>query len=338
MTIAKTYFSLLFISLIVGTTLLVAIFPRGVRAAGEHLSISEVAWMGSSVSSDDEWIELHNTGSEAVNLSGFVVSAQDGTPRLVVSTSTCANTHIEAGGYFLLERTDDESVPAISADCIYSGSLENGGEALSIIDSASSTVYSVDASAGWLAGNNTTKQTMQWNGGEWITATATPRSAFFVGGTITGLVFNDANVNKIREAGELGVSDWKARLFIYPNAPWKEGVEGMAEQEVETDASGNFIFENIPAGRYQVFMEERDGWRTQTQKRTNLLPITLSAMQKTELAITYDITAQMMLGCVLKTTPCSKDLHKKLLDYRYFGVQVDEGEVVSGVTFANSAL
>ena len=40
--------------------------------------INEVAWMGTLVSSNDEWIELYNTGSNEIDLSGWVLTVQMG--------------------------------------------------------------------------------------------------------------------------------------------------------------------------------------------------------------------------------------------------------------------
>jgi phosphatidylserine/phosphatidylglycerophosphate/cardiolipin synthase-like enzyme len=115
--------------------------------------ISEVAWMGTNYSTSDEWLELYNPGSAAVDLNGWTITAQDGSPAIVLSGV------IPAGGYFLLERTDDTTVPGVAADQIYSGALENGGEGLEL---RSGDGVLIDATAlTWAAGDNTTKATME---------------------------------------------------------------------------------------------------------------------------------------------------------------------------------
>ena len=63
--------------------------------------ISEIAWMGTTTSSTDEWIELYNNTGSAIDLTNWTLAAADGTP-----TITLAGT-IPAGGHFLLGRTDD---------------------------------------------------------------------------------------------------------------------------------------------------------------------------------------------------------------------------------------
>ncbi len=75
--------------------------------------ISEVAWAGTLASPSDEWIELHNPNPFAISLDGWVLRAQDGTPLIALSGT------IAAGGFFLLERTDDQSVADVPADLIY---------------------------------------------------------------------------------------------------------------------------------------------------------------------------------------------------------------------------
>lgn len=149
-----------------------------------NVVINEVAWMGmspkeretSQAAANNEWIELKNLDSNSVNLSGWALEAQDGQPAIAIS-ETCKNTIIQGDGYFLLERSDDNAVPGVAADCIYTGALENEGEYLVLKNSSGATIDSIDASLKWLAGDNSTKETMQkTSAGNWITAQATPRA------------------------------------------------------------------------------------------------------------------------------------------------------------------
>lgn len=109
--------------------------------------INEIAWMGTQESSNDEWIELLNTTDSAINISGWSLFAEDGTPTIAL------NGTIPANGYFLLERTDDNSAPGVVADQIYTGALGNTGEKLILQDDSSILVDEVDSSAGWFAGH-----------------------------------------------------------------------------------------------------------------------------------------------------------------------------------------
>lgn len=132
-------------------------------ASQAAVQINEISWMGTTVSASDEWIELHNDGPAAVSLSGWRLTAADGTPDIPLSGS------IAAGGYYLLERTDDSSVPNIAAELIYTGALSNTGETLTLTDAQGAAVDSV---SGWTAGDNTLKATMERTASGWQTASA----------------------------------------------------------------------------------------------------------------------------------------------------------------------
>lgn len=132
--------------------------------------ISEIAWMGSSNSANDEWIELYNSGDETVSLNNWKLEAVDGTPKINLLGE------ITAQGYFLLERSVETAVPGIQSDLIFSGSLGNSGETLKLFDATSTLIDSVENSSGWSAGDNTTKQTMQRYGSVWVTASSTSKA------------------------------------------------------------------------------------------------------------------------------------------------------------------
>ena len=143
------------------------------------VEISEIAWMGTAASVNDEWIELHNTGSEAVELNGWELSwaTTASSPKVVELSGS-----VVAEGHYLLERTDDESVPGVSADLIYVGALGNGGELLVLKNANGEEVDRVDGLDGWkinsepTKGDNTTKETAQKFDGGWVTAPGTPRA------------------------------------------------------------------------------------------------------------------------------------------------------------------
>ena len=144
--------------------------------ASAGVVINEIAWMGTEVSTSDEWIELYNSGAADVSLDGWMLEAEDGQPSIALSGNIAANR------FFLLERTDDETVPGIAADLIYTGALGNDGEKLELKDANRIVVDTVDATSppaggGWPAGDNATKETMQKSSlpaGGWITSAGTP--------------------------------------------------------------------------------------------------------------------------------------------------------------------
>ena len=131
-------------------------FPPGA------LRINEVAWAGTSASANDEWIELHNPGTESIPLEGWRLS--DGGDLNVALSGTIA-----AGGYFLLERTDDSTVADIGADQVYSGGLSNSGEALVLMDPTGGEIDAANRDGGaWPAGSASTHASMERAaGGGW---------------------------------------------------------------------------------------------------------------------------------------------------------------------------
>ncbi|OGZ32088.1 MAG: hypothetical protein A2V69_01315 [Candidatus Portnoybacteria bacterium RBG_13_40_8] len=144
------------------TFLVVFIFVP--RTAFGAVAINEVAWMGTNISANDEWIELYNNGAEAVNLTGWLLEATDDTPTINLTGIISAN------GYFLLERTDDSTIPDITADQIYTGALGNTGEYLKLKDNTNNVVDDLDFTDGWPAGDNSTKQTMEKTISGWQTS------------------------------------------------------------------------------------------------------------------------------------------------------------------------
>ncbi len=128
-----------------------------IRAASVgDVVISEVAWMGTQADSNDEWIELYNNTDQPIDLTGWKLEAADGTP-----TITLAGT-IPANGFFLLERTDDNTVSDVIADQIYTGSLSNSGEALFLKDPFGTVIDSANGDGGaWPAGTASPKATME---------------------------------------------------------------------------------------------------------------------------------------------------------------------------------
>ena len=67
---------------------------------------------------------------------------------------------IPANGYFLLERTNDDSVPGKTADYIYSGGLNNSGALIRLVYNNRDIDY-IDMLSGWPSGSNDPKITME---------------------------------------------------------------------------------------------------------------------------------------------------------------------------------
>ncbi len=131
------------------------------------LVISEIAWAGTETSANNEWLEIYNRSSHTISLSNIFIKALDGTPEIALERN------IFPSSYFLVERTDDKSVPFIAADMkvAFSGvgegsGLQNGGEQLQLIHTMGDVFVTVDLTpattscAGWCFGNTSSFATM----------------------------------------------------------------------------------------------------------------------------------------------------------------------------------
>jgi hypothetical protein len=121
------------------------------------VAINEIAWMGTIFSSSDEWIELYNNTNSPIDLTGWSLRAADGAPDIFLAGI------IPAKSYFLLERTDDETVKDIKADQIYTGALEDKGEDLQLRDAFTNLIDSVlcETNGSWFAGEKDGAYTME---------------------------------------------------------------------------------------------------------------------------------------------------------------------------------
>ena len=119
--------------------------------------INEIAWMGTTCSYYDEWIELYNNSSLSIDLTGWSLKAADGTPDISLVGI------IPAKGYFLLERTDDQTIKDLKADQIYTGALENTSEDFQLRDASGNLIDSVpcETNGDWFAGEKDGAYTME---------------------------------------------------------------------------------------------------------------------------------------------------------------------------------
>ncbi len=134
---------------------LLLFLPLACLAENKTVVINEIAWMGTEQSHYDEWIELKNITDEAMDLRGWRLEAEDGSPVIEL------DGEIAPQGFFILERTDDSTLPGIKADLIYAGALSNQGETLRLIDKEGAVIDVVEAGEGWPAGDNQNKRAME---------------------------------------------------------------------------------------------------------------------------------------------------------------------------------
>jgi len=130
-------------------------------ATSAQIVMSEVMWMGSDVSTSDEWIELTNISDEAVNLSGWTIfyknSSGQETPMLTIGEGTV----IEPEQYFIISNYDAASSRlAIDPDIATTAvSLPNTNLLVKLVDQNGVPVDQIDDGDGApFAGSNASGQ------------------------------------------------------------------------------------------------------------------------------------------------------------------------------------
>jgi len=123
----------------------------------DKIIINEIAWMGTEDNSADEWIELKNISGQEINLERWQLVNQEEKIKIVFTPQHS----LPPSSFLLLERTDDNSVPRLEADIIYTGSLKNTGDNLYLFDQNCTLQDRISALSSWPAGNNSSKKTME---------------------------------------------------------------------------------------------------------------------------------------------------------------------------------
>ncbi len=137
--------------------------------------LSEIAWMGTDADANNEWIEIYNFGTAPTDLAGWTLTSGSG---LSISLSGTLGPH----GVGVLERSDDATVPTVSALHIYTGALPNTGDSASLTltlrDEDGTVVDEVVGGSDWslIGGSNTVpkKTAQRARTGTWVTAAPTP--------------------------------------------------------------------------------------------------------------------------------------------------------------------
>lgn len=124
------------------------LLPLPTRADGPAVLINEIMWDGV------EYLELYNTTTEAVSLSGWTLTRQQagGTPKTIVTFSSADS--LTGQGYFLIEK-QDEATTLTGNKVVSALTLVNTGELLTLTASDGSVVDRANQLGSWYAGANT---------------------------------------------------------------------------------------------------------------------------------------------------------------------------------------
>ncbi|PIT90931.1 hypothetical protein COU17_03170 [Candidatus Kaiserbacteria bacterium CG10_big_fil_rev_8_21_14_0_10_49_17] len=116
------------------------------------VAISEVAWMGTEASAEDEWMEVYNRTPLTIDLSSLSIVSADGDVEFALSGT------LGGGEYQLIERDDDTAVSSQPAGTIASFSLDDSGEELRLVHGLGTATTTLDQTpevatcSGWCAG------------------------------------------------------------------------------------------------------------------------------------------------------------------------------------------
>ncbi len=262
--------------------------------------INEVAWAGTGSSAslrDDQWIELYNPGSTAINITGWTLISTSGSINVTLSGT------IKAGEYFLLERDDNSTVSDVSADQIYIGELATTGEVLTLRDGSTNFIDTANGNGGaWPKGNSSTYATMERAGTAaetdtgWITNTGikkngknangdailgTPRSSNSYNVTATSTPIS-ANPTAIPAVGRPVINEYLPR----PGFDWN--------QDGTVDVFDEFIeIKNL--GPVDINLK---GWKIDDEDKSGSDPFTISdvTLKPGERIVFYGLETNILLS------------------------------------------
>ncbi len=217
--------------------------------------------MGTKSSHAHEWIELSNNTSLPLCLDGWKIISRDGVPSITLTGN------ISAKGFYLLERTSDETLPEISANQIYTGALNNKGEYLELFDDKGNLIDKINCEKKWFAGNNSSKHTMERKNPLLTSSLSNWQTSKKPGGTpgtknSSGVSQKEPQKFDIKSKPSNIIS--RPRNIIFnellpsPQGPdkEKEWVELFNKNNFEVHLSGWKIFDKVGATSTYIFPEE----------------------------------------------------------------------------------
>ncbi len=258
--------------------------------------INELMWMGSSVSTADEWIELKNTtNNDITSLAGCALFKKNGTTIADLSSySITAKSYLVISKKNRVESKIDIDTNATLAYQALSNTalqikltcgellIDIAGDEGTPLKGANGNIKSsmsrkLSAGDGTLPENWCTAITREnWDAG--TTELGTP-GAENVCNLISGYKFNDLDGNgvwnKDAEPNEPGLSGWIINLY--------DTIETLvATTTTISENLGYYEFKNILAGTYHVKENVQNGWQQTAPADPNYYSITLSDNQKSE--------------------------------------------------------
>jgi hypothetical protein len=132
----------------------------------DKIILNEISWMGTNSDWRNEWIELKNISNSEISLKNWQILDKNEEIKIIFEEKD----KILVNQLFLLERTNDDSVPNVSADKIYSGNLNDEDEILYLFDENCQLQDEILALPNWPAGDKNERKSMERDSGfSWYT-------------------------------------------------------------------------------------------------------------------------------------------------------------------------
>jgi competence protein ComEC len=118
--------------------------------------INEIAWMGSPSGTTHEWVELQNISLTSVDISGWQLINENEKIRVTFPQKSLFDQP-----YIVLARSAAEEALGLDAKAVFTGAIRNSNEGLRLFDNECNIIDEIRVSPKWVAGNNSSKQTME---------------------------------------------------------------------------------------------------------------------------------------------------------------------------------
>ena len=240
--------------------------------------INEVSWAGTaSDKTSHEWIELKNISSSSVNLSGWHLTNKSG----VLKVDFESGDIIPAGGFYLLERTDDDAVMTMEADKIFVNAIKNSDESLKLFnkDCLIADEFKTDGDENWLAGNaapdyrtaervaDLTWHTYSGNGADGIFGTPKMENSPAVSNEVSVASFSNGNSSDYGSNG-FSVVDSGGNSPPPPPPPPIPNIGAIYISEVMAGMDGNADYEFVEIYNPNTFDISLTDWSVKKKSST----------------------------------------------------------------------
>ncbi|MFH1966368.1 MAG: lamin tail domain-containing protein [Patescibacteria group bacterium] len=225
------------------------VYPVFCLAATGDVLINEIAWMGIETATSNEWIELYNNSDSPIDIKDWSIYGAD-TEKCLNFSDADGNvtTIIPKYGYLIYANNEDnvKDVNEINIVDIWDTSIgmnnTSPGQIIlyDTLNCQNDAIDIVNQTDSWLAGDNNTKQTMEWNGSTWQTsqdAGGTPKAQNSILSQQTATSTDTSNTTNTSSSDSTNHP---------PFAVAGPNITALTNQEILFDASESYDMNNDP--------------------------------------------------------------------------------------------